>query len=120
MDRSKAPVFVLGSPRSGTTFLYNTILSSGNFAVYMAESNVFNQIAPAFGNLRFKANRTQLLEAWLRSDYFQRSGLKREDIRSQLLSDCRNAGDFLRIVMERIFRERSTISPACRIPMSRP
>jgi hypothetical protein len=106
MDRSISPVFVLGSPRSGTTFLYNIILSSGNFAVYMAESNVFNQITPAFGNLRSKANRTQLLEAWLRSDYFQRSGLKPDDVRPEILSDCRNPGDFLRIVMERIAKSQ--------------
>jgi hypothetical protein len=102
MDRSKAPVFVLGSPRSGTTFLYNTILSSGNFAVYLAESNVFNQIVPAFGDLRSKANRARLMGAWLQSDYFKRTGLKADETRAEILSDCRNAGDFLRIVMERM------------------
>lgn len=102
MDRAKAPVFVLGSPRSGTTFLYNTILSSGNFAVYFAESNVFYQIAPAFGDLRLRANRSQLLDAWLQSDYFKRTGLQPDEIREKILSDCRNAGDFLRIFMGRI------------------
>jgi len=102
MDRAKAPVFVLGSPRSGTTFLYNTILSSGNFAVYLAESNVFSKIAPAFGDLRSRANRAKLMSAWLQSDYFKRTGLKADEIRAEILSDCGNAGDFLRIVMERI------------------
>ena len=38
--RSKAPVFVLGSPRSGTTYLYHVLLSAGNFAIYRAESEV--------------------------------------------------------------------------------
>ncbi len=102
MDRAKAPVFVVGCQRSGTTLLYNTILSSGNFAVYLAESDVFNLIAPAFGNLRSKANRTKLMNAWLQSDYFKRTGLDADEIRAEILSDCRNAGDFLRIFMERI------------------
>src|SRR5271157_2025341 len=106
MDRAKAPVFVLGSPRSGTTFLYHTLLSSGNFAVYQAESDVFNKIAPAFGNLRSLANRTRLIDTWLQSDYFLRTGLKAANIRAELLSECTNAGDFLRIVMERIAQQQ--------------
>ena len=47
--RSKAPVFVLGCPRSGTTLLYHMLLSAGNFAVYRAESQVFNLLEPRFG-----------------------------------------------------------------------
>ena len=57
VERAKAPVFVVGSPRSGTTLLYHTILSSGNFVVYQAESDVFNRLAPAFGNLGSQTNR---------------------------------------------------------------
>ena len=41
--RSKAPVFVLGCGRSGTKFLYHTLLSAGGFAVYHSESNAFNR-----------------------------------------------------------------------------
>jgi hypothetical protein len=106
MDRSKAPVFVLGSPRSGTTFLYNTILSAGNFAVYLAESDIFNQIVPAFGDMRSRANRRRLLNAFFVSDYFKRTGLKPEEIEGEVLSDCRNAGDFLRIFMERMAKNQ--------------
>ncbi len=103
MDKAKAPVFVVGCPRSGTTFLYDTILSSGNFAVYLVESDVFNRIAPVFGDLRlrFKDNRAKLMNMWLQSDHFKRTGLAPRDISAEFLSDCRNAGDFLRIVMER-------------------
>ncbi|PYX37709.1 MAG: hypothetical protein DMG81_13485 [Acidobacteria bacterium] len=43
--RSKAPVFVLGCPRSGTTLLYHMLLSAGNFALYRAESQVFKTSA---------------------------------------------------------------------------
>jgi len=105
-DRSRAPVFVLGCSRSGTTLLYHTILSAGNFAVYQSESDVFNVIAPAFGDLRSKANRAKMMGAWLKSDHFNRSGLDADDIRKEVLSDCSNAGDFLRIVMGRIAQKQ--------------
>jgi hypothetical protein len=82
------------------------LLSSGKFAFYPAESDVFFRIAPAFGNLKFRSNRTKLLNAWLRSDYFRRSGLSPHELRPKVLSECRNAGDFLRIVMEGIARQQ--------------
>jgi hypothetical protein len=103
MDRAKAPIFIVGCTRSGSTFLYDTILSSGNFAVYRADSDVFNRIVPVYGDrsLRSKANREKLMKMWLQSDHFKRTGLNAEVIRAEILSDCRNAGDFLRIVMDR-------------------
>ncbi len=99
------PVFVVGSPRSGTTFLYDMLLSTGKFALYRAESDVFFRIAPAFGNLKSHSNRMKLMDAWLESDYFRRSGLNAGELRARVLSECRNPGDFLRIVMEGIARE---------------
>ena len=96
------PVFIVGCPRSGTTFLYDMLLSSGKFALYRAESDVFFRIAPAFGNLKSRSNRMRLMDAWLKSDYFHRSGLNGGELRSKVLLDCRNPGDFLRIVMESI------------------
>src|SRR5580700_8316141 len=103
MDRTKAPVFIVGCTRSGSTLLYDTILSSGNFAVFRADSDVFNRIVPVFGDrrLRSKANRAKLMNMWLQSDHFKRTGLNAAEILDEILSDCRNAGDFLRIVMER-------------------
>jgi hypothetical protein len=100
--RSKAPVFVLGCGRSGTKLLYHTLLSAGGFAVYHAESNAFNLIGLRFGNLARRENRRVLLDHWLRSNLFYRSGLRREEIEPKVLEECRNAGDFLRILMEAI------------------
>lgn len=100
--RSKAPVFVLGCGRSGTKLLYHTLLSAGGFAVYHAESNAFNLIGLRFGNLAQRENRRALLDHWLRSKLFYRSGLTREEIEPKILEECRNAGDFLRILMETI------------------
>jgi hypothetical protein len=101
-ERSRAPVFVLGCGRSGTKFLYHTLLSAGGFAVYHAESNSFNLLGLRFGNLGRRQNRQKLLNSWLKSKLFQRSGLEREEIEPRVLNECRNAGDFLRILMETI------------------
>jgi hypothetical protein len=105
-DVMNKPVFIVGCPRSGTTFLYDMLLSSGKFALYRAESDVFFRIAPAFGNLKSWSNRVKLMDAWLESDYFRRSGLNAGELRARVLSECRNPGDFLRIVMEGIAREQ--------------
>jgi Sulfotransferase family len=102
--RSAAPVFVLGSPRSGTTLLYNMLLSAGGFAVYLAESNVFNLLAPNFGDLAKRENRQELLQVWLNCKLFRASGLDASRVENEVLEHCRHAGDFLRIVMDGIAR----------------
>jgi hypothetical protein len=104
--RSKAPVFVLGCPRSGTTVLYHMLLSAGNFAVYRAESNVFSVLQPRFGNLRRERNRRNLLRYWLKSKLFQVTGLDPEQIQQKIIDNCHGAGDFLRIVMEEMARQQ--------------
>ncbi len=104
--RSKSPVFVLGCPRSGTTLLYHMLLSAGDFAVYRAESNVFNLLVPRFGDLRSPRNRERLLEQWLRSKLFRVSGLDANEIAAKLKAECRSGGDLLRILMEEIARKQ--------------
>ncbi len=104
--RSKAPVFVLGCGRSGTKLLYHTLLSAGGFAVYYAESNAFNLLGICFGNLARRGNRRKLLDAYYKSMLFERTGLKPEDIDQRVMDDCRNPGDFLRIVMEAVARKQ--------------
>jgi hypothetical protein len=104
--RSKAPVFVLGCPRSGTTLLYHMLLSAGNFAVYHAESQVFNVLEPRFGSLSQAANRRKLLAAWQDTELFRRTGLDWNDVSHEVMANCQNGGDFLRIVMEAIARRQ--------------
>lgn len=106
--RNKAPVFVLGCPRSGTTVLYHMLLSAGDFAVYRAESNVFNLLVPRFGGMRSAANRQQLLDTWLESKLFRVSGLDPNEISAKIMDECRGGGDFLRIVMEEVARKQGT------------
>jgi hypothetical protein len=98
-SRSKAPVFVIGCGRSGTTLLYHMILSAGNFAVYRTESNVINLLEPRFGDLSKKRNKERLLQAWFGSRLYALSGLDQEKISSKVMAECRNGGDFLRIIM---------------------
>src|SRR5271155_3203661 len=104
MPRGKAPVFVVGCPRSGTTLLYNMLLSSGDFAVYLAESNVFNLLVPRFGDLSIRANREKLINAWLESKLFRASFLDEREIRDKLSTEWSNGGDFLGIVMGEMAR----------------
>lgn len=104
--RSKAPVFVLGCPRSGTTLLYHMLLSSGNFAVYRAESQVFNLLEPRFGGLSHAANRRRLLAAWRETELFRRTGLDWNEISEEVMAKCRSGGDFLRIVMQSMARRQ--------------
>src|SRR5271157_5355871 len=104
--RSDAPVFVLGCGRSGTKFLYHTLLSAGGFAVYHAESNAFNLLGLRYGNLASRSNRRRLLDEYFTSKLFHRTGLEPRDIDERVMEDCRNAGDFLRIVMEAIARKQ--------------
>ena len=106
ITRSKAPVFVLGCVRSGTTWLYHMLLSAGNFAVYRAESNVFNVLEPRVGNLRSAAHRRELLKIWQPTRMFQRTGLDMAALEPAIMNDCRNGGDFLRIFMEAMARQQ--------------
>lgn len=105
-NRSCAPVFVVGAARSGTTLLYDMLLSTGGFALYLGESNIFNLLAPRFGDLAIRQNRERMLRAWLGSALFRISGLTRSDVESKILSDCGNAGDFLRIVMDEVAQQQ--------------
>ena len=105
-DRSLAPVFVGGSPRSGTTLLYHMLLSAGRFAIYRAETHVFNVLAPRFGNARTPADRAAMTEAFIRSDMFRVSELDPAAFRADIERSCRNPGDFLRLFMEGICRSQ--------------
>lgn len=99
-DRSRAPVFVVGCPRSGTTLLYHMLISAGGFVNYRSESHVFNVLAPKYGSLDDRSSRQRFMQEWVRTGYFARSGLKKELITRRVVEHARNWGDFLRLVME--------------------
>lgn len=104
--RRKAPVFVLGCGRSGTTLLYHMLLSSGNFAVYRTESNVINLLEPRFGDLSVAGNKRSLLDAWYKTRLYTLSGLEKGPLEERVMAECKNGGDFLRIIMEQMARKQ--------------
>jgi hypothetical protein len=101
-QRSSAPVFVIGCSRSGTTLLYHMLLSSGNFAIYRMESMIFTLLEPRFRPLDKARNQRRMLDAWYGTRLFTRSGLTPEEIEPRILAECKNGGDFLRIIMEQM------------------
>jgi len=98
----RKPVFIVGCPRSGTSFLYHLLLSAGGFAEFRTQMNVFDVLEPIYGDLSVLRNRRKMMRDWLQSKAFRISGLKPNDIEAKILSECRSGSDFLRIVMEEI------------------
>ena len=82
------------------------LLSAGGFVLYLGESNIFNLLAPRFGDLSVRGNREKMLEVWLGSSLFRISGLERAQIENKILEDCRNPGDFLSTVMNEMARQQ--------------
>jgi hypothetical protein len=102
-ERSNAPVFVVGCPRSGTTLLYHMLLSTGTFAMYTTESQAFTLLEPRFGDLKVERNRHRLLKEWGKSSLFTCTGLNLTDV-ERATKGCQNAGEFLRVVMDLMVR----------------
>ena len=80
------------------------LLSAGRFAIYRAETHVFNVLRPRFGDPAVASNRAAMTDAFIRSDMFRVSGLGEATFRQEIERSCRNAGDFLRLFMEGICR----------------
>ena len=78
------------------------LLSSGGFAIYRGLLPVFETLIPRFGALDQRHNREQLLQTWLRSKGFQRTGLNADALASRILNDCHSGADFIRVVMESV------------------
>jgi len=107
MDRSRRPVFVMGCHRSGTNLLFDMLLSAGGFAIYRGHLDIYKMFLPKFGSPGKRGNRERMVEAWLRSNGYRRSGLTAKEIRAKLLDGCRTGGDFIRIVMDEIVRNQN-------------
>jgi len=100
----KAPIFVVGSARSGNTMLYDMLLSSGCFPVYRTEPCVFDLLVPRFGDLCSIATRRQLMRCWLRTRQFRSSGLDAGEITEKIVASVTTGGEFLCAVMGEMAR----------------
>jgi hypothetical protein len=107
ISRKDSPVFVIGCHRSGTALLYDTLLSAGGFAIFHASFPLYSTLLPLSGDLSVAKNRDRLAEVWLRSMQFRRTGLGPEEFRSRIQHECRNGGDFLRIVLGEVGRREN-------------
>src|SRR5438094_8276412 len=103
------PVFVVGSPRSGTTLVYDMLMSAGGFAIYLGESSIFNVVAPRFGDLGVRNNREKIWHAWLGSKLFPAYGIDRQRVETKIVDNSRNPGDLLRTIMEDIARTQTDL-----------
>ncbi len=92
----------MGCHRSGTNLLYDMLLSSGGFAIYRGYLPIYKILIPRFGSMESRGNRARILETWLRSKGFRRTGLNAELLSARILSDCRTGGDFIRVVMDAV------------------
>lgn len=73
------PVFVIGYPRSGTTFLLHFLLSSGEFPKYnFDETHFFSHYYRHYGRLSRPANYRQFCQDIFSSDWFRNSGVDKE------------------------------------------
>lgn len=96
----------MGCHRSGTNLLYDMLLSSGGFAIYRGYLPIYKTLVPRFGSMENRENRKKILETWLRSKGFRRTGVDAEPLSAHILNDCRTAGDFIHTVMDAIARNQ--------------
>ena len=93
------PVFVVGSSRSGTTLLYNILLSSGEFPLYEAETMLLDECALKYGDLSRERNYRRFMKDWLVSKQFIRSKLEPEQFLRDAQSHHNSYTEFLGFFM---------------------
>ena len=92
----------MGCHRSGTNLLYDMLLSSGGFAIYRGILPIYKILIPRFGSMSSRAHREKILETWLRSKGFRRTGLHPGQVSEKILNECHTGGDFIRVVMDAV------------------
>lgn len=104
------PVFVLGTQRSGTTWLANilanhpaavAVQAEDHFGIH--ESIFFSHFAPAFGDLDDDSNFERFVDAFMTSDYYLLTGLPPDWLRELR---PRSYPAAFRAVMEEMVRRR--------------
>lgn len=96
----------MGCHRSGTNLLYDMLLSSGGFAIYRGILPIYKILIPRFGSMRSRSHREKILQTFLRSKGFRRTGLDAEPLSALILNECRNGGDFIRVIMDSVARSQ--------------
>ena len=73
-------LFIIGYPRSGTTYLLHLLLSSGYFPVYnFTETHFYSHYYRRYGSLKKNKNFKRLCEDIVLSSWFKKSGLTQKE-----------------------------------------
>ena len=97
----KPPVFIVGAPRSGTTFL-RILLSRHPSLAICGETRFFAEIYPhrrAFGDLQDPENRRRLVDRCLATARIRRLGLDLRGLREELLEHAISYPEFFTCIM---------------------
>jgi hypothetical protein len=81
-------------------------MATGGFAVYRGYLPIYKMLIPRFGTMEKMQNRRKIMETWLRSKGFRRSGLDPNQLMELVINACRTGGDFIRVVMDAIARNQ--------------
>ena len=100
------PVFVVGSSRSGTTLLYSILQSSGEFALYQAETLLLEVCQAKYGNLKNRKTYERFINDWIKSKQFYRSGLDPNEFIWGAKDHHETYIEFMRYFMECIARKQ--------------
>lgn len=98
----KPPIFIVGCPRSGTSFLYHLLLSAGGFARFHTQMNAYDVLDPIYRPSKSANHRRRMMRDWTQSKAFEASGLDAEHIGSRVIAECHSIGDFMRVVMNEV------------------
>lgn len=103
------PIFIVGTPRSGTTWLSNTLGGHSRVAcvqerisesrIGVNESAFFSYVAGKFGNLKNDNNLIQLIETFASSTFFILSGIDKSIFYKKKPQTYQ---DFFRLLMDRL------------------
>jgi len=99
-------VFIVGCPRSGTSFLYHLLLAAGGFTEFPTQMNVYDVLEPIYGNLRVPRNKKKMFADWVQSKAFLVSGLDAASLEAKVMAECVDGSSFLRIVMEAVAQKQ--------------
>ena len=106
---NNSPVFVVGSARSGTSFLYSLLLASGDFAIYEAETHLLRTCPAKYGSLVNDKNWHNFLKDWLQSKQFKRSRLDERQFSLNAEKHRESYSEFLDFFMGEICKSQGKI-----------
>lgn len=105
-NRLDSPIFVVGTSRSGTTLLYNILLSSGEFPLYEAETKLLDECAIKYGNLKRERNYHRFMKDWGISKQFTRSGMEIGQFQEEARGYCNSYVEFLTFFMNSMAKKQ--------------